>query len=143
MTVVDKSLIGLVGEPFTEEVEKGAIRKFAEAVGDPNPIYRDEEYAKTTVHGAIIAPPSFPTTFRAPMPGVNLWGMKILHGAQEYSYVRPIKAGDKITVQTRISDVYEKAGGSGKMTFMVTETSGKDEQGELVYTGTTTIIIRE
>ncbi|MHB1420302.1 MAG: MaoC family dehydratase N-terminal domain-containing protein [Bacillota bacterium] len=140
---LDKSLIGLVGEPFTEVVEKGAIRKFAEAIGDPNPIFYDEEYAKSTPHGGIIAPPTFPITFRAPMPGINIWGTKNLHGGQEFNYLRPIKAGDKITVQTRIVDVYEKSGNSGKMTMLVTETTGKDEQGQLVYTAVNTGVFRE
>ena len=39
------------------EVEKGAIKKFADAVDDGNPLYWDEEYAKNTKYGSIIAPP--------------------------------------------------------------------------------------
>lgn len=42
-----------------EEVEKGWIRQFCQAIGDANPIYTDEAYAKETVHGGIIAPPTF------------------------------------------------------------------------------------
>ena len=40
-------------------VEAGQIMLFARAVYDPNPIYFDEEYAKTTEVGHIIAPPTF------------------------------------------------------------------------------------
>jgi len=40
-------------------VEKGAILMFARAVGDTNPIYSDEDYAKGTEVGSVIAPPTF------------------------------------------------------------------------------------
>ncbi|MHB1420301.1 MAG: FAS1-like dehydratase domain-containing protein [Bacillota bacterium] len=141
--VIDKSLIGIVGKPFIVEVEKGAIRKFAEAIGDPNPIFYDEDYAKNTPHCSIIAPPTFPATFRDPEPLVDTWDLKSLHGAQEYNYIRPIKAGEKITCQSRIIDVYEKTGSLGKMTILMTEIAGKDEQGNLVYTAVSTGIIHD
>ena len=35
--MLDKSLIGRVSEPVLHEVEKGAIRRFAEALGDGDP----------------------------------------------------------------------------------------------------------
>ena len=40
-------------------VEAGHIILFARAVGDKNPIYYDEEAAKQTEPGGIIAPPTF------------------------------------------------------------------------------------
>ena len=43
---LDQSLIGLTGPQYVFEVEKRHIRQFAEAIGDSNPLYVDEEYAK-------------------------------------------------------------------------------------------------
>ncbi len=40
-------------------VEYTHIMMFARSVGDENPIYHDEEYAKKTEVGGIIAPPTF------------------------------------------------------------------------------------
>ena len=40
-------------------VEASHIMMFARSVGDANPIYHDEEYAKKTDVGGIIAPPTF------------------------------------------------------------------------------------
>src|SRR5207253_6773700 len=34
------------------------IRHWCEAVGDDNPVYLDEEAAKNSVHGQVIAPPT-------------------------------------------------------------------------------------
>lgn len=45
---------------FKFPVEAGHIMMFARAVGDPNPIYSDPDYAKGTECGGIIAPPTFP-----------------------------------------------------------------------------------
>ena len=44
--MLDKSLIGRESETTVVEVEKGAIRRFAEAIGDANPIYADEAAAR-------------------------------------------------------------------------------------------------
>ncbi len=40
-------------------VEAGQILFFARALGDPNPIYSDIEYASDTEVGEILAPPTF------------------------------------------------------------------------------------
>ncbi|MFD0851109.1 MaoC family dehydratase N-terminal domain-containing protein, partial [Actinomadura adrarensis] len=45
-------------EPY--EVSRVKIRDFAQAIGDPNPIYRDAEAAKAAGHPDVIAPPTFP-----------------------------------------------------------------------------------
>lgn len=128
---IDRSLIGKESAEEVFEVEKGAIRKFAEAIGDPTPPFEWE-----------IAPPTFPTTFRMGIPGVRLELSRVLHGEQEYSYRRPIRAGDRLRCKTRVVDVYEREGRLGKMTFLVTEMEGRDEDGQLVFTGRSTIIVR-
>jgi len=40
-------------------IEAGHIMMFARSVGDDNQIYYDDEYAKSTEAGVIIAPPTF------------------------------------------------------------------------------------
>jgi len=40
-------------------VEAGHILLFARAIGDPNPIYADADYAADTEVGSVIAPPTF------------------------------------------------------------------------------------
>ena len=52
-----KQCIGMIDPPAVYEVEKGSVRRYAEAVGDDNPLYRDEEYAAATKYRGIIAPP--------------------------------------------------------------------------------------
>ena len=55
----DRALIGKESEPVhaPDEVSKSMIRHFCEMMEDPNPLYTDEEYAKNSKYGGIIAPP--------------------------------------------------------------------------------------
>ncbi|MDA1349146.1 MAG: MaoC family dehydratase N-terminal domain-containing protein, partial [Chloroflexi bacterium] len=75
-----RAAIGSESEPVTWEVEKGEIIRFAQAIGDPNPVYSDEAAARKSRHGGIIAPPTFlhaygaaPVDFEYP-EGVGLDG---------------------------------------------------------------------
>ena len=130
---LDSSLIGATSEPVTFEVEKGAIVSLAEAIGDPHRDYRD----------GSAAPPTFPTTFRLPVPGLaDVDPARFLHGEQEYEYDRPIRAGDRITCVARIADVREKETRVGKATFVIAEVEGRDEAGERVFLGRTTMLVR-
>ncbi|OMC84396.1 dehydratase [Viridibacillus sp. FSL H7-0596] len=138
-------LKGLTGAEFTFEVEKRHIRQFAEAIGDPNPLYVDEAYAATTIYGGIIAPLTFPIAI-GQESGENfdlgLDHKRMLHGEQEFIYHRPIRPGDKLHCQLKVSDVYERQGKKGPMEFLVLDTEIKDPSGELVVISRTNIIYR-
>lgn len=54
-------------KPSMVEVEKGMIRGFAQAIGDSNPLWQDENYARRNRYSSIIAPPTF-LTFTAFWP---------------------------------------------------------------------------
>jgi hypothetical protein len=45
--------------PFTVEVEKRSARSFAEAIGDQDPLFRDEGVARAAGYASIPAPPTF------------------------------------------------------------------------------------
>lgn len=141
---IDKSVIGLTSEKYVVEVEKGHIRKFAEAIGDTNPLYHDESYAKNSAYGGIIAPPTFPvaiTSEGGALP-LDLDMRRMLHGEQEFIYERVIHAGDKLHCQMKVTDLYEKEGKSGLMQFLVLDTEMKDENNKLVVTSRMNIIYR-
>jgi hypothetical protein len=125
-------LIGRESGEVIFEVERGAIRKFAEAVSDQTP---------ECLRGDI-APPTFPTTFRMTIPGVSFDLARVLHGAQEYRYERPLRAGDRVRCRLRLANLYRRHGSLGEMTFLILKTEGTDESGSLVFTGTTTAILR-
>lgn len=144
--MLDKNAIGRASPPTLNEVEKGAIRRFAEALGDYNPIYYDEEYARASGYPTIVAPPTFPASFHSAADLRELLGVGIkslLHAEQTFEYDRPIFAGDRIYVATRVSDVMERTGPTGgKMDVAVIEDEGRDEEGAVVFRARRTLIIR-
>jgi len=52
------NLIG-IKKKNTYAVTAKDIKRFAQAIDDPNPLYHDEEYAKSSKFKGIIAPPLF------------------------------------------------------------------------------------
>jgi acyl dehydratase len=143
--MADKGDIGKTGQPITMHIEYGKIREFAKSIKDLNPIYHDPEYAKKEV-GGVMLPPTFLMTLAhwddgEGRPHVKMDLRRVLHGEQEFEYLKPIYAGDVLTAVTRVSDVYEKAGSrGGTMTFVIMETEYKNQRGDLVgRTRSTTI----
>jgi acyl dehydratase len=143
--MLDRSLIGRESEPIVHEVEKGAIRRFAEALGDPNPIYQDEAAARAAGFPSLVAPPTFSVALASNerfRHSLDLGTRSILQGEQQFEYARPIFAGDRITVRSRVADVQERAGASGPMDVIVIEDEGRDEKGELVFKTRAMLILR-
>ena len=140
MAEIDRSLLGVWGSPSTMKVELGKIREFAKAVKDPNPLYLADEGA--------IAPPTFLMTIAhwikdlgETRSAVKLDYRRLLHGEQEFEYVKPIRLGDTLTFRSRTKEVFEKQGKrGGKMLFIIGETEYKNQRGEVVaYTRNTAI----
>jgi acyl dehydratase len=85
-----------------EEATRMAILKFADGIGDPNPLWRNEEYAKKTRFGSIIAPPSW---VFAVFAGINFgWkGLGGFHSSTDAVFYKPIYRNDKITPQCQFN----------------------------------------
>ena len=136
-TVITDSMrtaIGTESEPKTYLVEAGAIRRFADAIGDPSPVYRDEQAARQSSYGGIVAPPTFLRLFR-PSPAIPEFPNPypgVLDGGSLWEYFEPVRPGDKITVMVRLIDLYEREGSLGNMLFAVRENRFVNQVGILV-----------
>lgn len=132
---IDSSLIGKSSSPQTFEVTREAVQRFMEAVEDP---------ALLSDVPLQYAPPTFPTTFRMRVPGLELdaTSTQLLHGEQEYNYTRPIRIGEQVTCVVRVVDVRERTGRRGPMTFLMLETTGTDSNGQPIFTARSTSIVR-
>lgn len=146
-----RSLIGVESEPSVYEIEKEPIRRWAEAVGDPNPLYHDEEYARKSQYGGIIAPPGFlgnyayPVKVGKPPPRVKSPFWRGLAGGNEYEFFKSVRAGEVLMVTTKLADLYERQGrpGIGRMLFQVMEITYRNQQGEVVAKAQHTSILYE
>ena len=133
---LDHSLIGQSSSPQTFEVKREAVHRFMEATEDP---------ALQDGKPLEYAPPTFPTTFRMRIPGleVDSTRMQLLHGEQEYKYARRLRIGEKVTCVVRVVDMRERSGRSGHMTFLVSEITGTGSDGQTVFTGRGISIIKD
>ncbi|MFF3252301.1 MaoC family dehydratase N-terminal domain-containing protein [Actinacidiphila glaucinigra] len=143
---LDQSFVGRTYPPTAPyEVGREKIREFAEAVGDPNPVYTDPDAAKALGHQDVIAPPTFPfvITYRASGqvvldPELGLDYGRVVHGDQKFSYTRPVRAGDLLSVTVTIEAIKSLAGND------VIDVRGEvhDESGEHVVTALMKLVAR-
>jgi acyl dehydratase len=141
-------MIGRVLSSGSATVTAEHIAAFARALGDENPCYLDAAAAARGPFGAIVAPPTYPIAFMIEaMSGgmetfmeLGLNFMTLVHGEQEFEYVRPVKAGETLTLTGRVADVYDKTGSSGTLDFVVLETEACDAAGAPVFFSRNTLI---
>ncbi len=133
--------IGVESEPITFEVDKTACRMFARAVGYTDPIYFDEQYAKSKGYRSIPAPVGFlghPTYdpngpqrlggyFRTDTPF-----KRILNGGTDIEYFDTVCAGDVLTATSKLVDLSERESRLGPMLITVTESTYRNQDGKLV-----------
>lgn len=114
--------IGIESEPVTYPVEQWHIKRFAEAVGDANPLYHDEVVARTTRYGGIVAPPTFYRAFHPKEPPINVMkeaGLtRVLDGGSDWEYLEPIRPGDRIAVTSKVAGLDQKTGRMGEMLIL-------------------------
>jgi acyl dehydratase len=133
--------------PATEayEVSRVKIAEFAEAIGDPNPLFRDRAVARSAGYPDVIAPPTFGIAVATAAsgkavadPGLGLNYAMVVHGEQRFEYSRPLHAGDLVTAQSTISGIREV----GSITMLTTETQIRTVDGEHVCTAVSTLVER-
>ena len=127
------------------EVSRVKIAEFADAIGDMNPLYRDQAAAQKAGYPDVIAPPTFPIVIAMAAsgtavsdPGLGLNYAMVVHGEQRFEYSRPLHAGDVVTAQSTISGIREV----GSITMLTTQTEIRTLDGEHVCTGFSTLVER-
>ncbi|MGW1933953.1 FAS1-like dehydratase domain-containing protein [Streptomyces sp. NPDC001919] len=143
---LDQSFVGRTYPPTPAyEVGREKIREFAEAIGDANPAYVDQEAAKELGHPDVVAPPTFvfAITFQAAGaviedPQLGLDYSRVVHGDQRFAYSRPVRAGDRLSVTSTIEAIKSLAGND------ILDIRGEvhDASGEHVVTAWTKLVSR-
>ena len=130
-----------------EEVSMWAIRRYLEAVTDENPLWRDEDYARKTRWGGIIAPPAFLEVFNPAnhafrrYPDMSHMTLpfappfpRTFMAFNELQFFIPVRLGDMITSICKVGDIYERqsTSGSGRMVFIRLDNEHRNQNSELV-----------
>jgi acyl dehydratase len=148
-----KQCVGMVDPPTVFEVEKGAIQRYADAVGDNNPLYRNVEYAANSRYGSIIAPPGFfgwpvgdvsmgAGIAKAITAAMNAGYFRILDAGKSYEFFLPVRAGDTLVGSPQIAEITEKEGKSGPMFTISFRTTYRNQNGAVVANAFHTFICR-
>lgn len=139
-----ESFIGKQSKAVKNVVERGAVKKFALAIGDGHPLYIDEEVGKASRFGTNIAPPTFARTFDfGVIEGLELPEKGLIHGAQSFTYKRPLLIGEEVLCRTRVKKYFERKGKLGSMGFLILEDVGESLDGSEIFRMEATLIISE
>jgi len=142
---VNDAAIGKTWPPASFEVDAARIERYADAVGEGNPVYHDAAAARDAGFRDLVAPPMFCVVYSAPAMGpaimdpeigINLGAM--VHGGQEFEWGEPVCAGDVITTAVRCREIYERDGRG----FYVFESTSTNQDGRETVRGTWTNIVR-
>lgn len=157
--MIDPAHVGRRYGPYRYAVGLEEIRDFAVTVAGgvpgrvfagappeaPHPLFVDEEAARASRHGGIIAPPTFCVRFAIqpfaeacadPALGIDL--VRLLHGEQAFAFGAPVRPGDRLETVGEIAEIREKAG----MDFLTVRTTTRNQHGRVVVEGTWKAVVR-
>jgi N-terminal half of MaoC dehydratase len=131
--------VPLGGANLKEPICINDIRRWAQGMQNPNPVYYDEQYAKEGRFGRIVAPQSFcvctsDSHGAAPSIQGRIEGSHMLFGGDEWWFYGPrIAPGDRIT-QERVLAGYEvkETKFAGPTVFSHGETVYTNDRGEKI-----------
>ena len=143
---INPDYVGWIFEPSAPyEVSRVKIAEFADAIGDPNPLYRDRAAAQAAGFADVIAPPTLAivvsmagSAAAVADPGLGLNYAMVVHGEQRFEYSRQLRAGDVVTAQATITDIRD----AGRNVLMTTKTEIVTVDGEHVCTAHSTLVER-
>lgn len=125
------------------EVGREKIREFADAIGDPNPVYRHADAAKEHGHADVVAPPTFAIVVAFPLLQAMLDDLglplhEIMHADQKFAQERPIGPGDVLIGTLTVDKARTMAGND----LIFTRTEITTENGHRVCTAQATVVHR-
>ena len=145
--MLNKSLINKSYPPIIFDIEKQRVRFFSKATGQTDPVYFDEDIAKEKGFPSLLAPPTFLTTVsheqRNPyqyLLDLSIVMKNVLHAGQCYKYHDLVFAGDQITMESKIKNMYDKKNGS--LQFIEFESIFLNQNKKLTVESLSTLVIR-
>lgn len=140
--------------PAREEFGRASIRYFALAMGDTNPLYVDDAYAREAGHASLIAPPTLicetcQYSNRPPDEDGYIgheWHLpvpnsRMIRAGNDYEFMRPVLPDDRISVSWKLEDIIERnSSRGGTQLFVNTLATYRDAKGEIVATNRETLV---
>ena len=134
---IERTGSSMHGRAEARAISRDLVRRFAVGIADMNPLFLDEEYAKSSPYGSIILPPGM----LAMMERVNgatdgLPGCHTIWRHATLEWYLPMKLGDTIRSSTCLVDVrdVESKFGGGRAVVQDYETTAKNQDQEVAGT---------
>ncbi len=134
--MIDRCHIGLSLAPFKVTIDGERVQLFAKAIGETDPQFLND-----------IVPPTFlkaidgeNNSSRLILEMLNVDLTRILHAEQQFDYLEPVRAGDCITVDRRVLDIYDKR--DGELEFIVIESVLSNESRAVVGRARQLVMVR-
>jgi 3-hydroxybutyryl-CoA dehydratase len=110
-----------------------AIELYCRSVDDLHPLYLDEDFARKSRYGGLIAPPSIHILLMFACTPVDDWMRSpgTINAGQSWSYNVPARPGDTITLSARALDKFIKKG----RLFVIHDNVFFNQQGEVICAG--------
>jgi len=126
--------IGTESEPVVHKIEKNSIIRFARAIGDPNPLFSDEDTTRQKRYEGLVAPPTFLRSLDDSPTRVQIVSpySAFLDGGSQWEYFLPVRPGDYIKTTIKITDIFERQGKLGNMIFVISESKYVNQTGDTV-----------
>ena len=136
----DDLKIGMTVDIASTVIEKQKMIDFARTY-DPIPLHTDEEYAKTTPFGKLIAPGvmSFMSVW-AKYLEVDFFGKELLAGkSTKIEWIKPVFADDVLTGKATITNLVKRNAKNGLVEISI---DVYNQNGELVLKDVTEAIVK-
>ncbi len=124
------------GCTFQKKVSDEDVRKFAEVTGDKNPLHLDDGFASTTMFKERIAHGMIGAGIISGGLAMHMPGLGTTYLEQDLKFMRPVRIGDVLTVELKVLEILPKT----KFDIAKIRTTCMNEQGEIVISGTATVI---
>ncbi len=156
-----KQDLGSKREEYLGEITHLLIRRYALAIGDDNPLYHNEEFARSYGYEDIVAPPNMlasiidwgvgapesdlrrdGTSHGDETPAIEEEGVRVMGGGERMRFHKPVVAGTEVTLTSELTDVSMKEGKKGLLTLLVFDNTYTDQHGDVLCVCTRTVIVR-
>lgn len=83
------------------------VKTFAELTGDYNPLHFDEEFARKTKFGKLVAQGGITTGILHALVAMDMPGPGTVFLSQDWKFTAPVFIGDSITANAKIIKIHE------------------------------------
>jgi acyl dehydratase len=129
--------------PLPDEVAASDVRRYVEATGDRNPLWLDDEAARSAGYRGRLVPPMLVIdlvwrlkdtdagrmTDRVPLPANYIDTRNV---ETDMEWLEPVYTGDRISIRHRIRDIVARPGRRGLGVYITRETEYVRTDGRLV-----------